>query len=327
MHRMIVPAFRAALATVCLMVSAQPTVAQEAFPAKNLHVIVGQGAGGGMDTLARLLAEQMSQGLGRTVVVENRTGAGGAIGTEYVAKAAPDGHTLLLAPIGNMVFSPILTPGLRYSALEDFEPVSMLATFPLVVLVKSDLPVSNLAELIDYLRKNPRLANYGGSGPAFQFASEMFKLRAGVPGEFIQYRSMSETITAIASGDLAMAMVDTGPAITGLSGGRVKALAVTAAERLPGLPDVPTVSELGLPGLEVEYWAGVFAPSGTPPERIQRLEASVLEALRTDKVKERLQSLNLTPVFGGKAQLSKVLAEDTKKWAEVAERANIQVNQ
>lgn len=298
--------------------------AADAYPDRPIRVVVGQAAGGGMDTLARLVSEQMGESLGKPVIVENKTGAGGVIGTEYVAKAAPDGYTLMLAPIGNMVFTTILTPNLRYSPQKDFTPVAMLATFPLVLVVKSDLPVASVPELVQYLRKNPDRANYGGSGPAFQFASEMFKLRAKVPGEFIQYRSMGETIMAIASGDLAMALVDSGPAITGLAGGKVKALAVTSPRRLATLPDVPTVTELGLPELEIEYWAGLFAPAGTPPAVVKQLEGEVAKALRNAKVAERMKGLNLVPGTGGGEQLARALDSDLRKWSDVARSANIQ---
>jgi len=301
-----------------------PVHAADAYPDRPVRIVVGQAAGGGMDTLARLLSEQMGESLGKPVVVENKSGAGGVIGTEFVAKADPDGYTLMLAPIGNMVFTTILTPNLRYSPQKDFTPVAMLATFPLVLLVKSDLPVATLPELVEYLRKHPDRANYGGSGPAFQFASEMFKLRAKVPGEFIQYRSMGETITAIASGDLAMALVDTGPAISGLAGGKVKALAVTSPQRLAALPGVPTVTELGLPELEIEYWAGLFAPAKTPPAVVKRLEGDAAKALRNARVAERMKGLNMVPGAGGAEQLARALDTDLRKWSDVARSANIQ---
>ncbi len=279
-----------------------------------------------MDTLARLLSEQLGASLGKPVIVENKSGAGGIIATDFVAKAPADGYTLLLAPIGNMVFTPILTPKVKYSAEKDFAPVSMVATFPLVLLVNANLPVNSLPELIKYLRQNPDKANSGGSGPAFQFASELFKAQTKTPGEFIQYRSMSETITAIASGDLPMSLVDTGPATTGLAGGRVKALAVTSPQRLSSLPEVPTVAEVGLPELEVQYWAGIFAPAGTPASVLKRLEQEVNQALRNPQVIERMKGVHVTPAGGTGAELAKVLSADMKKWSDVARTANIQIN-
>jgi tripartite-type tricarboxylate transporter receptor subunit TctC len=299
----------------------------QTYPAKPVKIVVAQGAGGGMDLLARLLAEQLTGSLGQSVIVENRTGAGGIIGSDYVAKSQPDGYTLLLGPIGNMVFTPILTPGLQYSVEKDFTPVAMVATFPLVLLVNAKQPADSVPKLISYLRDNPTKANFGGSGPAFQFASELFKIKAKTEGEFIQYRSMTETITAIASGDLAAALVDTGPATTGLQGGRVKALAVTAAHRLSSLPQVPTMTEVGLPDMEIEYWTGIFAPAGTPPAVVKRLETEINKALAQPQVMQRMQALHVTPAGSDGATLGKVLAESMKKWQAVADTAHIQPSQ
>ena len=241
----------------------------QSFPSKPLRIIVGQGAGGGMDTLARLLGQKMSVGLGQPVIVENKAGAGGIIATEFIARAPADGYSLLMAPIGNMVFTPLLVPKLRYSPTKDFVPVAMVANFPLVLVVNGKQGINTVAELVAYMKANPAKSNYGGSGPAFQFACELFRLRAGTPGEFIQYKSMSETVTAIMAGDLLMSMVDTGPATAAIADGRLRALAVTSPTRLAALPNVPTMAEAGMPQLEFRYWAGIFAPAGTPPAAVQ----------------------------------------------------------
>jgi tripartite-type tricarboxylate transporter receptor subunit TctC len=314
---------RAAIAIAALC-SFSFAVHAQAYPDKPIKIVVGQAAGGGMDILARMVGERVGSSLGQPVVVENRSGAGGMIGTEYVAKSPADGYTLLLGPIGNMVFTPILMPKMKVSVQKDFTPVSMLATFPLVLLVNANLPVKSVPELIKYLRDNPKKANFGGSGPAFQFASELFKIKTKTPGEFIQYRSMGETITAIASGDLAMALVDTGPATTGLSGGRVKALAVTSPQRLPSLPQVPTMAEMGLPDLEIDYWAGIFAPTGTPAAIVKKLETEINQALRQPQVIERMEGIHVTPAGSNGAELARVLDSDLKKWKGVADTAHIQ---
>ena len=194
------------------------------------------------------------------MIIDNKVGAGGIIATDFVAKAPADGYSLLMGPIGNMVFTPVLVPKLRYSPTKDFMPVSLVA----------------------YMKANPAKSNYGGSGPAFQFASELFRLKTGTPGEFIQYKSMSETLTALMAGDLLMAMVDTGPATPALATGNVRALAVTSPTRLPALPQVPTMAEMGMPQIEFRYWAGIFAPAGTPPAVVQQLEAEIGRRRTTD---------------------------------------------
>jgi tripartite-type tricarboxylate transporter receptor subunit TctC len=299
--------------------------AQE-FPQKTVRIVVGQGAGGGMDTLARLLSQRLAGPLGQPVVVENRVGAGGIIATDGVAKSPADGHTLLMAPIGNMVFTPILTPKLRYSPTKDFVPVSLVASFPLLLVVNAKQGISSLPDLVKFMKSNPDKANYGGSGPAFQFASELFRLQTGTPGEFIQYKSTSETITALIAGDLVMSMVDTGPASALLASGQLRALAVTSPTRLPSLPQVPTMAELGFPQLEFRYWAGLFAPAQTPMATVKRLESEVHRILKTPEVAAQMATSQVTATPATSEELAKLLAADLAKWGAVAESAKIKSN-
>ena len=299
--------------------------AQE-FPQKTVRIVVGQGAGGGMDTLARLLSQRLAGPLGQPVLVENRVGAGGIIATDGVAKSPADGHTLLMAPIGNMVFTPILTPKLRYSPTKDFVPVSLVASFPLLLVVNAKQGIASLPELVKFMKSNPDKANYGGSGPAFQFASELFRLQTGTPGEFIQYKSTSETITALIAGDLVMSMVDTGPASALLASGQLRALAVTSPTRLPSLPQVPTMAELGFPQLEFRYWAGLFAPAQTPMAVVKRLESEVHRILKLPEVAAQMATSQVTATPATSEELAKLLAADLAKWGAVAENAKIKSN-
>ena len=299
--------------------------AQE-FPQKTVRIVVGQGAGGGMDTLARLLSQRLAGPLGQPVVVENRVGAGGIIATDGVAKSPADGHTLLMAPIGNMVFTPILTPKLRYSPTKDFVPVSLVASFPLLLVVNAKQGIASLPELVKFMKSNPDKANYGGSGPAFQFASELFRLQTGTPGEFIQYKSTSETITALIAGDLVMSMVDTGPASALIASGQLRALAVTSPTRLPSLPQVPTMAELGFPQLEFRYWAGLFAPAQTPMAVVKRLESEVHRILKLPEVAAQMATSQVTATPASSEDLAKLLAADLAKWGAVAESAKIKTN-
>ena len=299
--------------------------AQE-FPQKTVRIVVGQGAGGGMDTLARLLSQRLAGPLGQPVVVENRVGAGGIIATDGVAKSPADGHTLLMAPIGNMEFTPILTTKLRYSPTKDFVPVSLVASFPLLLVVNAKQGIASLPELVKFMKSNPDKANYGGSGPAFQFASELFRLQTGTPGEFIQYKSTSETITALIAGDLDMSMVDTGPASALLASGQLRALAVTSPTRLPSLPQVPTMAELGFPQLEFRYWAGLFAPAQTPMATVKRLESEVHRILKTPEVAAQMATSQVTATPASSEDLAKLLAADLAKWGAVAESAKIKSN-
>lgn len=302
------------------------TAQAQAYPVKPVRIIVGQAAGGGMDILARLLAQKMTENLGQPVIVENKPGAAGIIGTNFVAKATADGYTLLMAPIGNMVFTQILYRKLPYSPLGDFTPVSMVATFPLLLVVNATQPFRSVQDLIAYMRANPDKANYGGSGPAFQFATELFKIKTDTKAEFIQYKGTNESIAAIISGDLLLAMADTGPAAAAIAGGRVRALAVTSPRRLPSLPDVPTMAEVGLPDLEIQYWAGIFAPAGTPQPIVKQLEAEIKRIVKLADVNARMTGIRVTPAGSTSEEFAATLAADLARWSAVAKTANIKPN-
>ena len=317
------------LAALTLTLAAAGLAAAQAqeYPNRPVRIIVGQGAGGGMDTLSRLLGQKISTGLGQPVLVENKAGAGGIIATEFVAKAPPDGYSLLMAPIGNMVFTPLLVPKLRYSPTKDFVPVSLVATFPLVLVVSGKQNIDSAQKLAAFMKANPAKSNYGGSGPAFQFATELFRLKTGTPGEFIQYKSTSETITAILSGDLLMSMVDTGPASAMIADGRLRALAVTSPARLAALPQVPTMAEIGMPEIEFRYWAGIFAPAGTPAAIVRRLEGEINRALKLPEVAAQMAAIQVTPTGSTSEELSKLLAADLARWGGVAQAANIKMRE
>ena len=293
------------------------------FPTKPIRVYVGQGAGGGMDTQARIVAQRLSTQLGQAVVVENKVGAGGIIATEFVARSAPDGYSLLMAPIGNMVFTPILTPKLKYSPTKDFVPVSLVATFPLVLVVNSKSKINSVADLVAFMKANPDKSNFGGSGAAFQFANELFKLKTGAPGEFIQYKSMSETITALLAGDLVMSMVDTGPATPHINSGNLRALAVTSPQRLASMPQVPTMTELGFRDIEFRYWSGFFAPAGTPKPIIKKLEAEMNLILKQPDVVAQMAASQVTATGSSSEELSKLVATDLVRWGAVADSAKM----
>ena len=295
------------------------------YPNKPIHIYVGQSAGGGMDTLARMIGQKMSTDLGQPVIIENKVGASGMIATEFVAKSPADGYHIIMAPIGNMVFNPILVPKIRYSPTKDFTPISLVSTFPLVLAVNAKQPFKNVSDLVNYAKYNPKASNYGGSGPAFQFATELFKLNTDIPGEFIQYKSTSETVVAVASGDLLFSLVDTGPVIPSLTSGRVKALAVTSPKRLSSLPQVPTMRELGFPQVEFNYWAGLFAPAGTPINIIKILEKEINQVVAMPEIIKQMESIQVTPTGSTSEELAKLLNDDLLLWKNVADKARIKL--
>ena len=245
------------------------------------------------------------------------------IATEGVARSNPDGYSLLMGPIGNMVFTPVLSTKLRFSTTKDFVPVSQIANFPLILAVNTKLNLNSVQDLIAYMKANPAKSNYGGSGPAFQFASELFRIKTSTPGEFIQYKSTSETITALVTGDLVMSMVDTGPAMGAIAGGQIKALAVTSSNRLSGLPQVPTMAEAGLPDLEFRFWTGIFAPAGTPPAIVKKLETEINRILKMPEVVVQMANTQVIAQGSTSEELYKLLATDLIKWTQVADTAKM----
>jgi len=314
--------YKSILFLICLSALAVATNAQD-FPNKSIKIVVGQGAGGGIDTLARIISQKMSVDMGQAVVIENKTGAGGIIATEYVAKAPADGYTLLMGPIGNMVFTPILNKQLRYSTTKDFAPISTVATFPLIAVVTPSSNIKSIAELVSFMKANPNKSNYGGSGPAFQFASELFRIKTNTSGEFIQYKSTSETITALISGDLLTSMVDSGPAIASINSGAIRALAVSSPTRMAALPNVPTMAELGLPDVEFRFWAALFAPAGTPPSVVKALENEINRVLKMPDVINLMANNQVTASPSTSDELSKLVASDLQRWGQVAEKSKI----
>ena len=307
---------------VFLMLGMGLSFAQD-FPTKPIRIFVGQGPGGGNDTLARIVAQRLTTSLGQPVLVENKVGAGGMIATEGVARSNPDGYSLLMGPIGNMVFTPVLSTKLRFSTTKDFVPVSQIANFPLILAVNTKLNLNSVQDLIAYMKANPAKSNYGGSGPAFQFASELFRIKTSTPGEFIQYKSTSETITALVTGDLVMSMVDSGPAMGAIAGGQIKALGVTSSNRLSGLPQVPTMAEAGLPDLEFRFWTGIFAPAGTPPAIVKKLETEINRILKMPEVVAQMANTQVIAQGSTSEELYKLLATDLIKWTQVADTAKM----
>ena len=237
------------------------TATAQDFPTRPITIVVGYTAGGANDVLARIVAEKLAASLGQPVVVENRAGVASIIGAAYVAKAKPDGYTLLMGASGPIVYNHALYAKLPYAA-QDFAPISLIGTFPLVLLTQANNPSKNMQELINYSKQNPDKANYGSSSASFQLITELFNSRTGARFAHIPYKGSNDSITAVMASDVTMTLVDAGPASTALQGGRVKALAVTSAERLKELPNIPTMSELGV-DLKVAFWHAHADPQKT----------------------------------------------------------------
>ena len=306
-----------------LFLAAFATQAQEPYPSRPIRVVVGYSAGGGNDLVVRALAPRLGEALGQPIVVENRPGAQGIIAAELVAKSAPDGYTLLMGPSGPMTINPATYSKLPYSPTRDFAPISMLGSFPLIVAVDPRLPVRSVKELVEYAKANPGKANYASSAGIFQIATELFKQKTGAPLEMISYKGSGESVQAVVAGQVTMTMVDPPPATGALKAGTVRGLAVTAAQRHPSWPELPTLAELGMPDMEVSVWMALFAPAHTPPAVIARLQSEVARAVRSPDVKERFAGMGVDPVGGSSDALARQVARDIEKWTAVAKAAGI----
>ena len=306
-----------------------PALAQSdpagSYPAKPIRIVVGFGPGGGNDIFARLIGQKLSERLGQPVLVENKPGAGAIIATEYVARAAPDGYTLLVGATGAMTINPAVYTKLSYDTVRDFAPISMIASFPLLLTVNSAAPARTVAELVAYAKANPAKANYASSSAAFQLATELFKMKTGAPLEHIAYKSSGEMLTAVVGGML-VALADAPPVSGHLKAGKIRALAVTSAKRLPEYPDVPTMAEAGVPDLELRLWSGLFAPAATPVAIVKKLEGKLIEIIKLPDVHERLLGLSVDPAGDTGQAFAQMIAQDLVRWATIAKAANIRLD-
>ncbi|HTO48499.1 MAG TPA: tripartite tricarboxylate transporter substrate binding protein [Burkholderiales bacterium] len=310
----------AALASAALVAAGVP--AQD-YPTKPIRIIVGYTTGGGNDLIARLLAPKLAEGLGQPVIVENRPGAQSIIAVELVAKSPPDGYTLLMGPTGPMAMNPATYSKLPYSSTRDFAPVSMVGSFPLFLCVSASLPVRSVQELVEYAKARPNSVNYASSAAAFQMATELFKQKTGTEFAHIPYKGSGDSANAVVAGQVTMTIADPPPITGALKGGTLRALAVTAAQRHPAYPDVPTMAEAGVPDVEVGLWMGIFVPAATPAPIVKRLNEEVVRAVRLPDVRERLIALGVDPAGSSPEELARVLARDIERWTAVAKAANI----
>jgi tripartite-type tricarboxylate transporter receptor subunit TctC len=309
-----------ALATLPLSAAAQ------AWPAKPLRLVIPFPAGGATDIIGRLVAQKLGAALGQQVVIDNKPGAGGTIGADLVAKAPADGHTLLLATSSTHSIGPALNPKMPYDAFKDFAPIAHVANAPSVLVVGAGFPKGNALDLIKELKANPGKYNFGSSGIGTypHLSAEMFKWRAG--GLFvvhIPYRGTGLVVTDLIAGQITFLMDSIVSAQTHIKDGRVRALAVTGAQRSGSLPDVPTFTELGVPGLAFSNWFGFFAPAGTPADVVQRLNRDLNTLMRAPDVADRLRQLGADPVTGTPEAFAKVIRDEHDSWKAVIQRAGI----
>lgn len=290
------------------------------------RIVVPFPPGGSTDLLARRLAEYLATALGHPVIVENRAGAGGTVGADYVAKAAPDGHTLLLGVTGSNAIAQSLYPNLPYNVLKDFAPVSMVVSAPLVVSVNPGVKAQNLSELIALAKAKPDAISFGsaGNGTSMHLTGEMFKIATGTGMVHVPYRGNGGVMTDLMGGQIEATFGDLLVLQPHLESGKVRALAVTSQQRNPLLPNVPTVAESGYPGFEALSWQGVFAPAGTPPAVVQKLSAEIAKGLKTPAIQDYFAPRGFK-VEGTTPQAFKSFVEaETAKWSRIVKASGAQ---
>ncbi len=328
-----IPPSRAALswvlcaATLMLATQTHAATAVDAYPTKTIHVVVPYPAGGIADKIAREVAEQLQQRLGQAVVVDNRSGAAGNIGFDYVARQPADGYTLLLAPASNLTVQPALFRQLSYDLARDFTPVSLLVQTPQVLLVNPKLPVSTPRELIDYSKQHPGKVNYGISIGAYShLAGELLKTRTGADFTAIPYQGSAPAINDLLSGQTQFIFNEVITAIPYVKAGTLRPLAVAYKTRAPWLPDVPTTAEAGLPNFEVTSWYGVVVRSGTPAPLVHRISRELRDIVQSADFKRRYDDIGAFTVGNTPEEFGRFIQSETVKWTAVVKQAGIDPN-
>jgi tripartite-type tricarboxylate transporter receptor subunit TctC len=302
--------------------------AQDAYPTRPITLVVPFPAGGSTDLVARVIAEKMTVELGQQIVIDNRGGAGGNIGSAAVAKADPDGYTILMGTVATHALNPALYKKMPYDAVTDFAPISLLVRVPNVLVVNPELPVNSVAELIALLKANPGKYSYAssGNGTPLHLSGELFKTMAGVDMEHIPYKGAGPALTDLLGGHVQI-MFDNLPSSTGyIKEGRLRGLAVTTAERAASMPDLPTIAESGVPGYETYTWNALFAPAGTPPAVVERLNAAAVAAVTDAEVQTKLQGFGATVVGSTPDELAQHVQSELAKWAPIVAASGAQID-
>ncbi len=308
-------------------VGSNPAHAQ-AYPNKPIHLIVPYAAGGGTDIAARVIAQHVAEALGQPVVIDNRPGAGTMLGTAVVAKAAPDGYTLVFGSVTHTIAPALYKERMTYDAIKDFTPISEIATFPFIVLVPAKSGIKSIKDLVDAAKAQPGKLNYAsvGNGTGTNLTGEMFKLLTKTDLVHVPYAGSGPSITALLGGQVDLAISDPPPAVPFLTSGALRALAVTTPKRSSMLPEVPTMAEAGVPGFDFTSWWGVFAPAKLPQPILERLQREFAKALQLPDVKAKLASFGAEPLGSSPEAFAAVVQSEVDKYAKVVKDANIKLD-
>jgi len=306
---------------------ATSTARDDDYPSRPIKLIVPYAAGGGADSVARIVAKRVSETIGQPIIIENRGGAGSIIGTEVVQKADPDGYTLLLGQSGPISINPAIYRNLRYDPVKDFAPVTMTTAYPYVLVVNPKLPAKDLREFVALAKARPGEFNYGttGVGAANHLVSELFNGKAGLKMTHIPYRGTALAVTDLIAGQVTMVFADPISALAHIQAGTLRALAVTSKERSPVAPEVPTIAESGYPGFDAIAWHGILAPAKTPPAIIKKLNDEIVKALKDPDTKALLEKQAMQTIGDTPEAFAAFIGQDIAIWKEVATQANVEV--
>ncbi len=316
---------RSLLAGVAATALAAPALGQT-YPSKPVRLVVPYTPGGGADTTARLIAPRLQEALGQTVVIDNKPGAGGSIGDDAVAKAAPDGHTLLIGAFAHAV-NPSLMGRMPFRTPEDFAPISLLVTVPELLVVTPSFPAKTVQELVAMAKAQPGKLSYAssGNGSAQHLAAELFRMRTGIDIQHVPYKGGSLAIADVAAGHVPFYFGNMSAALPQARGGKVRALAVTSPQRSPAAPEVPTMAESGVQGCEIFEWNALLAPAATPPDIVKRLHAEVAKVMAMEDIRAKFADLGAQAVGSNPEELAAFLKLEMAKWAEVVKAANVKI--
>jgi tripartite-type tricarboxylate transporter receptor subunit TctC len=309
-----------------LAASVSPSLAQEKWPGKQINYIVPFAAGGTTDILGRLIAQKLGPALGTTVLIENKPGAGGNIGSDFVAKAAPDGHTILGGTISSHAINTSLYSKMPYDPIKHFQPITLIGMLPNVLVVNASSPYKTVQDLIAAAKAKPESIAFGssGNGTSQHLSGELFKSLAGVNMLHVPYKGSAPAMQGLMGEQVTLVFENAVAAIPLVQSGKLRALAVTSGKRYSGMPDVPTVAE-SLPGYEIVSWQAVFAPAGTPQPVVQRLSTEIAKIIQEPDIKARLSTLGVEPSGAGPAELAAFQKEEVAKWAQLIKTANIKI--
>lgn len=318
--------FRLSLGAALLLAAPAGLWAQS-YPAKPIRMIVGFAPGGGTDVTARAIVQPLSEGLGQRVVIDNRPGANGVLGSELAARAAPDGYTILMVNSGHTV-NPGMYQKLPYDTVRDFAPVTLVASLSNVLTVHPSLPVRTVPEFVRLAKARPGAINYGsgGHGASSHLGMELFKKASGTNIVHIPYKSGGLSVTALLAGEVAVSFNTIPSAANYIKAGRLRALGISSPQRSIGMPAVPTIAEQGYPGFSASGYAGLIAPAGTPPEAVDRIHVEVVKLLKLPKVMEQSMLLGMDPVGSSPAEFAQFIKVDMDKWTKLARELNLSMD-